>query len=173
MGAHILHDPRVKDLDSPCGLCLSTGGRCTICLTKRNKRYQVDMATSHCPNLYCIQLRSAAKYSAKSPCTNNPLTCPLCPPHSDCVWKYNLRSHILMKHPTANIDLYEHLFKLHADEATLMRGVFLAKPRKLKKKPKPSKVLHVSEAHSSRCKGNLAVLRLITQASKGGSKENI
>jgi hypothetical protein len=29
------------------------------------------------------------------------------------------------------------------------------------------------EGNTGGCKGNLAVLRLITQASKGGSKENI
>jgi hypothetical protein len=150
MGAHILHDSHVKDADNPCGLCLNTGSRCVFRLVKRNKADQIDMTNSRCPNLRKIQLMSAAKYSKASPCTNVPLRCPLCPKESNCIWKYNLRAHILNSHPSATMDLYHHLFAFTEDEFTLMKGVYLAKPRKSKKSEKGPLPLRISEGHSSR-----------------------
>lgn len=34
MGAHILHDPRLRDALNPCGLCLSSTAGCSIFLSK-------------------------------------------------------------------------------------------------------------------------------------------
>ena len=150
MGAHILHDSRVKDADNPCGLCLNTGSCCIFRLVKRNKVDQVDMANSRCPNLRKIQLTSAAKYSTSSPCTNVPLRCPLCPKGSDCIWKYNLHAHILNSHSSANIDLYRNLFSFTQDEFILMKGIYLSKPRRSKKTEKGPLPLRISGGHSSR-----------------------
>jgi hypothetical protein len=150
MGAHILHDSQIKDADNPCGLCLNTGSHCVFRLIKRNKVYQLDMDNSRCPNLYKIQLTSATKYSRTSPCTNVPLQCPLCPKPSDCIWKYNMRAHILERHPSANIDLYVYSFALVEDEFVLMKGIYLAKPRKSKNSAMGSRPLQISEGHSSR-----------------------
>jgi len=150
MGAHILHDLHIKDADNPCGLCLNTGSRCVFRLIKRNKVDQIDMTNSRCPNLRKIQLTSASKYSKASPCTNVPLRCPLCPKESDCVWKYNLRAHILACHPSATIDLYQHLFAFTEDEFVLMKGIYLSKRRKSKKNEKETLPLQISEGHSSR-----------------------
>ena len=133
-GAHILHDPHIKDADNPCGLCLNMGSPCVFRLIKRNKVDQIDMTNSQCPNLRKIQLMSAGKYSKASPCTNVPLRCPLCLKESDCVWKYNLRAHILDCHLSATIDLYQHLFAFTEDEFVLMKGIYLSKRRKSKKK---------------------------------------
>lgn len=97
MGSHVLHDPQLKDANNPCGLCLSTGNQCTIRLIKRGKAVdKIDMRNSRCPNLKKISLASAGKFTTKSPCTNVPLRCPLCPQVSDAVWKYNLCAHIRM-----------------------------------------------------------------------------
>jgi hypothetical protein len=133
-GAHILHDPHIKDADNPCGLCLNAGSHCVFRLIKRNKVDQINMTNSRCLNLRKIQLTSAGKYSKASPCTNVPLRCPLCPKELDCVWKYNLRAHILACHPSATIDLYQHLFAFTEDEFVLMKGIYLSKRRKSKKK---------------------------------------
>jgi len=148
MGAHILHNSHIKDTDNPCGLCLNTGSRCVFRLVKRNKVDQIDMTNSQCPNLRKIQLTSAAKYSKVSPCTNVPLRCPLCPKESDCIWKYNLRTHILNCHPSATIDLYHGLFTFTDDESILMKGIYLSKPRKSKKTEKGPLPLQISEGHS-------------------------
>ena len=150
MGAHILHDPYFKDADNPCGLCLNTGSRCVFRLVKCNKVDQIDMTNSRCPNLYKIQLSSASKYSKSSPCTNGPLRCPLCPKESNCIWKYNMHAHILEHHPSANIELYHSLFALADDESVLMKGTYLTKSRKSKKKAKGFRVMKISEGHSSR-----------------------
>jgi hypothetical protein len=145
-----LHDPHIKDADHPCGLCLNTGSRCVFRLLKRNKVDQIDLDNSRCPNIYKIQLSTAAKYSQMSPCTNVPLRCPLCPTLSDCIWKYNMCAHILKDHPSASIDLYRGLFTLIKDEFVLMKAVYLAKLRKGKKNVKGFRPLRISEGHSSR-----------------------
>lgn len=150
MGAHILHDQRLTDADNPCGLCLNTGSRCVIRFVTRSKTDQIDMANSRCPNLYKIQLKTAAKFSRKSPCTNIPLRCPLCPKQSDCIWKYNMRAHLENQHPSVNITIYNDLFAVKDEEVVLMKAIRLAKPRTSKKKAKQSRVLEISEGHSSR-----------------------
>ena len=127
MGAHILYNSHIKDAENPCGLCLNSGSLCAFRLVKRNKIDRIDMMNSHCSNLYKVQLASAAKHS-RSPCTNVPLRCPLCPKDSDCIWKYNMLAHILKYHPSANIDLYHHHFMLIEDKHVLMKAVYLAKP---------------------------------------------
>lgn len=145
-----MHDPRLKDADNPCGLCLNEGNICAIRFVKMAKSgYQVDLRNSRCRNLYKISLKHAAKFSKTSPCTNVPLRCPLCPKISDTVWKYNLRSHISKIHGSATLALYEGLYKIRDDEATLLKAIYLAKPRRTKKKVTPS-TLKISEAHSTR-----------------------
>lgn len=61
-----------------------------------------------------------------------------------------MQSHIVKSHSTADVELYEDLFKLQDDEIVLMKGVYLAKPRKSKKKAKQLITLRISEGHSSR-----------------------
>ena len=133
MGAHILHDPHIKDADHPCGLCLNTGSCCVFHLLKWNKVDQIDMDNSCCPNIYKIQLSTAAKYLQTSPCMSVLLKCPLCSTLSNCIWKYNMHTHILKDHPSASINLYCGLFTLVEDEFVLMKAVYLAKPWKGKK----------------------------------------
>jgi hypothetical protein len=42
----------------------------------------------------------------------------------------------MKSHSTADVNLYEDLFKLQDDKIALMKGVYLAKPHKSKKKAK-------------------------------------
>ena len=149
MGAHILHDERMKNADRPCGLCLSRGASCIIRFTK-GCNPQVDVKNSTCPNIFPIRLKSAAKFSPNSPCTNVPLQCPLCPADSlERIWKYNMQAHI-SSHKDANPDLHKHLFGLAENECTLMKAVFLTKPRKSKNKSHAPTKLTLSEVHSTR-----------------------
>ena len=148
MSAHILHDPRLKDSQQPCRFCLNMG-LCTIQLQLSSKSTTIDVKASRCPNVQKISLKAAAEFRGKnSPCSNHPLPCPLCPPKSFAIWKYNLRSHILTTHPTANVELYNHLFILDPEEVTLMKAQYLSVPRH--SKTSRAIDLATSDGHSSR-----------------------
>lgn len=150
MGAHILHDSRMKDANNPCGLCLNLGSLCAIRLVRRGKSGdQIDMVNSRCPNLYKISLKHAAKFSKTSPCTNTPIRCPLCPKVSDAIWKYNICSHIANVH-RGDISLYQDLYTISNEESVLMKAAFLSKPRKTKRKKTTQNLLKISESHSTR-----------------------
>ena len=144
MGAHILHDHRLYGRMSPCGFCLNS--QCEVHLICHGQMVTIDMQKSHCPNLRKIRLKIAESFSERQPCTNHPLKCPLCPL---IVWKYNLKSHITDGHPTANVALYETLYKLHPSESMLMKGVFLAPTHSTKNKQSKIKALAISAAHIS------------------------
>lgn len=148
MGAHILHDYRLKNSNSPCGFCLSTSGYCTILLTRgrgRNGEQVINVKESKCPNLRKFTLKTASTHTEQQPCTNHPLHCPLC---QAVVWKYNLHAHIINSHPTSNAELYKSQYGLHDNELTLMRAVFLTPTRQSKKKSKNGNLV-ISETHSS------------------------
>ena len=150
MSGHVLHDVRLKDCESPCGFCLSTGTTCVIYLIRGSKgAMSIDMKSSQCTNLRKIPLKSAATFSHSSKCSNHPMACPLCPPKSPAVWKYNLRSHIVRSHPTADVELYKTHFDITQDEITLMKGVFQTVPRRTKKTHN-AEALPISDGHSTR-----------------------
>ena len=90
------------------------------------------------------------KSSPSNPCTNVPLECPLCREGSDAVWKYNLHSHIMSVHPTADILQYKSLYKLDPHEHAAMKELYDAKPWLSKKRLKTATGIKISEAHSSR-----------------------
>ncbi|KAI0054949.1 hypothetical protein BV25DRAFT_1816306, partial [Artomyces pyxidatus] len=152
IGAHILHDSRFKGATNACGLCLRTGSSCVVYLKRKGKSGdQIDYSLSRCPNLQNFSLKNAAKFTKRSPCTNVPMRCPLCPKGSPAIWKYNMDSHITTIHPTANPRLYQHLSQITEDERVLMLGVFRTKPRMAKKKlQNADQSLVISEGHSSR-----------------------
>lgn len=145
ISAHILHNICVQDQRNLCGLCLSNG-LCTFQFVPSSKGSSVDVKASQCPSIRNFSIKSAAKYTETSPCTNHPLICPLCPEKSAGVWKYNLRSHLVDKHG-ANPELYLTLFQLHPDEKIKLKAVFQAVPRQ--SKISKEVYLPASEAHSS------------------------
>src|ERR1700723_3856871 len=109
IGMHILHDPAVRDTNNPCGFCLNVGNLCSIRIIKgkgRKGALTVDPQRSRCPNAAKLSITSASKSTASNPCTNVPLACPLCREGADPIWKYNLRSHIITVHPTADVEQY-------------------------------------------------------------------
>ncbi|KAF8157792.1 hypothetical protein B0H34DRAFT_428377 [Crassisporium funariophilum] len=107
------------------------------------------MKNSRCINLQKISLKAAASFTYSSKCSNHPLACPLCPQKSAAVWKYNLRSHIINSHPTADVDLYKSHFDITEDEKTLMKGVYQTAPRSTKKRREDG-ALPISDGHSTR-----------------------
>jgi len=101
MGAHILHDPSISQVQEVCGLCLRPAPICQIFVKKgrgNSQGYKVDADRSTCTNLLRFKYASAAQHQNNSPCTNVPLPCPICPPKSPAVWKYCLPVHFEQKH---------------------------------------------------------------------------
>ncbi|KAG6834209.1 hypothetical protein H0H93_011160 [Arthromyces matolae] len=146
--AHILHDLRYKDAESPCALCLSSD--CCIYLISRGKIMSIDMDRSRCPRLRKFALKTASEFSENSPCTNHPILCPHCPKKgAPAIWKYNLRQHLLKAHPTSNPDIYNDLYGISEEEQVLLLGV-REKTQRTGKKGRPARKLIISEGHSTR-----------------------
>lgn len=155
MGAHILHDHRVKGGNQPCGFCLSFGGACKIVLRRgrgADKADVIDKDKSRCPNIRKLQLRTAEEFTSNNPCTNRPLPCPVC---EATVWKYNLEQHLDQHHPTSNKENYMYMYALHVGltpeecEDTYMKATLKAPTRQGTRKAKAS-VLSISAHHSSK-----------------------
>ncbi|KAI0763211.1 hypothetical protein BC629DRAFT_1651952 [Irpex lacteus] len=152
MGAHILCDPALVDADEPCGLCLSSGSSCAIRLRKGPSGADIiDMDYSRCSNLYKIQLASARKSTANSPCSNTPMHCPVCPPKSNAVWRYNMARHLRTAHKLS-ADSHMALHTIEDSEYDAMKLRYNATPRnnaKKKLKDVPSHALSISLEHIS------------------------
>ncbi|KAG6835458.1 hypothetical protein H0H93_001265, partial [Arthromyces matolae] len=156
MSAHILFDSKIARSQEPCGLCLRPSPSCTFHL-RRSKGSeggdQINYKKSHCANLLTFSYSVAAQSSTSSPSSNVPLHCPVCPPGSPAVWRYNLLAHRRIRHPTIPIDRFELLSTItHAEKEALEivwdRRYIARKTRKTSKGKTPT--LRISEAHSSR-----------------------
>lgn len=152
MGAHILYDSAFADADEPCGLCLSLGASCAIRLRKGSGGADIiDLDYSRCSNLYKIQLASARKSTVNSPCSNTPMQCPVCPPKSNAVWRYNLAKHLRTAHKLSG-DSHSALHTIEESEYEAMKARYNANPRnntKKKLKDVPSHALSISLEHIS------------------------
>ncbi|KAF8970226.1 hypothetical protein BDZ97DRAFT_1603815, partial [Flammula alnicola] len=123
IGAHVLFDPNITREDEPCGLCLRSSSHCRIFLARGagGKTKVNTHRSSGCGNWQVFRYTVAAESTSTSPCSNVPVTCPICPDkQSPAVWKYNLRSHILSKHPSASLARYAPLWELTKFETTQM-----------------------------------------------------
>lgn len=152
MAIHQLFDLQVNRDDIPCGLCLSTGSKCAIRLTKgkgRNGATRIDLKKSRCPNLLRIMFATASKFNLKSPCTNVPIQCPLCRDEADAVWKYNLESHITTVHPTAKLDLYSDLYEISRGEHIGLKTLSQIKERSTALKSRNLEDVNISEEHTT------------------------
>lgn len=131
-------------------MCLNSTAGCKIQLAKKGKAITVSINQSRCSNIQKFNLKQAAEFSERSPCTNHPIQCPICPKDSLAVWKYNLQSHIRTEHPTATVGNYKALINMSDDERTLMKAVYLVKPRMSSKQKRKVNKLVVSMGHSTR-----------------------
>lgn len=100
---HILHDPKVKRSDEPCGLCLRPSPLCVFYIKKgkgANASLTVDKKRSVCKYPIKFYYQKAVNSMEGSPCSNVPILCPICGPKAPAVWKYNLHAHFQHKHPS-------------------------------------------------------------------------
>lgn len=99
IGAHVLHDNTLDLSTEPCGLCLRPSNICKFYLSKgkgSNGNTKVDKTrTQGCPNMVSFAYNVAAESTKTSPCSNVPITCPLCPSASPAIWRYNARGHFI------------------------------------------------------------------------------
>ena len=96
MGAHVLHDSMLDSSEELCGLCLCPAPMCQLYLRKARgiaSNFSVDHKKSSCVNLIHFNYATASTSSEASPCSNVPITCPLCPDGSSAVWAYSLHAH--------------------------------------------------------------------------------
>jgi hypothetical protein len=153
--AHILFDPHLRSCREPCGYCLRPDSTCQIYLVKKRSAnqegQQIDLKSSSCPKMQRLSYKVAAEYKKKSPCTNVPVYCPLCPDRAPAVWKYNFEAHMRRVHPDAHTHMYEAAWRISAMERAGMQVIWerICKPRGSKGK-KTKKALNISEGHSSR-----------------------
>jgi hypothetical protein len=155
MGAHILHDPATKAVSMPCGLCLSPAPMCHFILYKGNgaqSGLQIDLKRSRCLHLTKkFSYKTASISSKNSRSSNVPIPCPLCDVKASAVWRYCLREHFLLMHPSADLLKYQDLWELSVDEKSRMRWEWNHRAEvKKKKSKKNAPPLQVSDKHSSR-----------------------
>ncbi|KAJ6449855.1 hypothetical protein C8R45DRAFT_1128561 [Mycena sanguinolenta] len=107
---------------------------------------KIDLDHSRCPNVGNLGLAHAGTYSERRPCTNVPDYCPI-PGCADVVWKYNLKSHIVKTHPTANILSYKSYCDIDPKERQGLKVISRKKPRK--RSQKKTITFKISVAHST------------------------
>ncbi|KAF8059244.1 hypothetical protein FPV67DRAFT_1426519 [Lyophyllum atratum] len=110
IGAHILNDSSVDRTTEPCGFCLCPSALCRFFLTKGKGAHgniKIDKTRSQsCPNMLNFTYAIASESKPSSPCSNVPISCPLCPKTSPAVWQYNWKHHFASAHPAASFANY-------------------------------------------------------------------
>ena len=156
IGAHILHDPSVRRLSEPCGLCLRPAPLCKIVFKKAKGQVghvTIDMKKSSCPNLVKFSLAAAAQCSNSSPCTNHPTVCSYCDASesSPVIWSYNFRSHMLGKHPSISLERHSDMLVMTKLKKDGMKRAWkhCFKQRQVRRKTQRAPLV-ISEAHRSR-----------------------
>lgn len=151
---HILHDPIVRNRDSPCGFCGGSGDSCAVFLRKgkgRDGMVAIDVVKSRCKNGNVVKLSIAASQEsvANSPSTNHPIPCPLCPTSTPAIWKYNLKDHIEIAHPTADVELYQDSYALETVEIAALLKHWNTKQRWTKARLRDLGNINISDVHSA------------------------
>ncbi|GLB44010.1 putative zinc finger [Lyophyllum shimeji] len=156
IGAHILHDSNVDRTTEPCGFCLRPSALCQFFLTRGKGAHgsiKIDKTRSRsCPNMLSFTYAIASESKPSSPCSNVPISCPLCPKTSPAVWRYNWKHHFASAHPAASFANYSSTAELTNFEKFEMKRVWDDRRkvvvRRVKKNALPP--LEISAAHSSR-----------------------
>jgi hypothetical protein len=71
---------------------------------------------STCPQVYNFKISAASKISKQKPCTNIPIQCKLC---SEVHWKYNIRRHLMERHPSWETTVIASEFKTFRDAISI------------------------------------------------------
>ena len=160
IGAHILHDAKVRRSQQPCGLCLRPSPLCRWYLKRSASGIDgitVDYSKSECANKIHFHYHPASISTKASPCSNVPLRCPVCfqlDRNAPAVWRYNLKAHLEDRHPTTSLDRYKNLWNIGPSESHDLkqiynnRGIVPAERNGKNKKKLARTQLKISEAQS-------------------------
>jgi len=117
---HLLFDNTVDTFRELCSLYIWESPLYTFYLRKgkgAGSAPQIDLRTSHCPNLTGKFLYSAAaKERTNLPCTNVLIICPICPSTSLTVWKYNMKTHLAKNHPSVHGNTHFQQYEISESE---------------------------------------------------------
>ena len=157
VAAHILFDNTLDATQEPCGLCMRPSPLCSFYLRKgkgAGGTPQIDERMSRCPNLISKLFYSAAATErTHSPCTNVPVTCPLCPSTSPAVWKYNMKKHLAHIHPSTKGRDFPEAYVIGNSEKAALKILWEKRftvPHRRRQHNATSNSLPISELHSSR-----------------------
>ena len=156
MGAHILHDGKVDSSIELCGLCLRPAPMCQFYLRKAcgtAGSISIDRKKSSCINMIQFNYATASTSSEASPCSNVPITCPLCLDHRPAVWRYSLQAHFRRQHLLQSHSNFPIKVSLSQSEKDGMQEVWTSRrmvQRYRKSKPNNKPLLTISEAHRAR-----------------------
>ena len=152
---HILFDNSLDNTKEYCGLCMRPSPLCSFYLRKgkgAGSVQQIDERVSRCPNFMGRLFYSAAATERpNSPCTNVPVTCPLCPSTSAAVWKYNMKIHLAQTHPSTKGSDFPKAYAISDSKKAALK-IQWEKRHSAHRRRKPnatSRPLPVSEVHSS------------------------
>ena len=152
IGAHILHDPHVAKSTPLCVLCLHPAPLCQY-FVKKSKgaagKSTVDFAKSKgCLLKTKFSYSIAAESTSSSPCSDVPMSCPLCSKTEPAIWRYFLKIHFQEKHLNVPFEKYVHLWTLSNFKETEMKNIW-KKRFKIVKRSKKLKLLPlvISEDH--------------------------
>ena len=91
----------------PCGFCGLDGCITQLATSFSKKKHGQTTIVSTCLYHHSkMNYKAASVFSQKSPCTNIPIQCSICPPTSSgspqTIWKYNAVNHFIIKHSNSD-----------------------------------------------------------------------
>ncbi|KZS88742.1 hypothetical protein SISNIDRAFT_469824 [Sistotremastrum niveocremeum HHB9708] len=161
IAAHLLHDARVSKSVPRCGFCGNPDPECRFQFKPGSKALDVNKCSGcrvfNATGITQLRYGPASKSTKRSPSSNVPLKCPLCPAKAPLVWKYSLVPHLQQVH-RADPQKYESHWKLGPSEEKWLKKVYnnrLVVKRTTQKTfaSKQKRTMKISEAHSSRLAG--------------------
>ena len=99
-GSHIIKEK----LENVCGFCGLSGCYIGIEVGSGRGKTATRVVSSHCEYRKKFSLKSAEKCTKSSPCTNRPVTCPLC---NTVHWSYNMVFHMKERHSDYPSDVWK------------------------------------------------------------------
>ncbi|KAN0128293.1 hypothetical protein V8E53_013877 [Lactarius tabidus] len=157
VATHTLFDGTLDTTKEPCGLCMRPSPLCSFYLRKgkgARSTQQIDKHVSHCPNFMGkLFYLAVATERTNSPCTNVPVTCPLCPSTSAAVWKYNMKTHLVRIHPSTKGGDFPKTYVISESEKAALKIQWENHYSVLHRRRRhnaTSRPLAVSKVHSSR-----------------------
>lgn len=128
IGAHILCDQTMTCTEPLCGLCLRPPALCQYYL-KKGKGAKASLKIDEQKSRGCLvkvsyNFKSTSRSTKGSPCSNMPITCPVCPSSDPAIWRYFLKDHFRQVHGPELKKKYVSLWELTNFEEMEMKKIW-------------------------------------------------